>query len=65
MDTQHKIRLAVGSGLRTDVWKQFEKRFKIPKIYEYFGATEGAAAFMNLENKFGACGRASPFLVGF
>jgi nitrogenase molybdenum-iron protein alpha/beta subunit len=63
LDKTHKIRLAIGSGLRTDIWKQFEKRYGIPWIIEYFGTTEGTAALMNLENKLGACGRLSPFLV--
>ncbi|XP_045156369.2 long-chain fatty acid transport protein 2-like isoform X2 [Mercenaria mercenaria] len=62
LDKTHKIRLAIGSGLRTDIWKQFEKRYNIPWVIEYFGTTEGTAALMNLENKFGACGRISPFL---
>lgn len=63
LDKVHKLRLAIGSGLRTDIWKRFESRYGIPWIIEYFGTTEGTAALMNLENKLGACGRLSPFLV--
>lgn len=65
LDKKHNIRLAIGSGLRTDIWRQFEKRYNIPWIIEYFGTTEGTAALMNLENRLGSCGRLSPFLVCF
>ncbi|KAL3865941.1 hypothetical protein ACJMK2_043286 [Sinanodonta woodiana] len=61
-DGKSRVRAAIGNGLRVDIWEKFVKRFNVPKIYEYFGATEGTAAFMNLSNKIGACGRLSPFL---
>ena len=41
-----------------------QTRFKIPQIVEFYGATEMPIGFMNLNNKFGAVGRASPLLVG-
>ena len=42
-DRQHKIRLMFGNGLRPQIWEEFVKRFNIPKIAEFYGATEGNA----------------------
>ena len=55
-DTQHFIHKAVGNGLRPDIWSQFQKRFKIPKIMEFYGASESGCALMNLFGKVGAMG---------
>ena len=41
MDNVHRVRMAVGNGLRPDVWKEFEERFQIPSIVEFYAATEG------------------------
>ena len=61
----HNIRLAYGNGLRQDIWAEFQQRFKIPQIIEFYGATESPVAFVNYTNKVGACGRCSPILVSF
>ena len=42
-DTKHGIRLIFGNGLRPQIWPQFIKRFKIPNVSEFYGATEGNA----------------------
>ena len=42
-DTQHKLRVVFGNGLRPQIWEDFVKRFKIPQIAEFYGATEGNA----------------------
>ena len=63
LDANHKIRVAVGNGLRADIWEPFKERYKIPNICEFFGATEGTVALMNVSNRLGACGRYSPLLV--
>ena len=63
MDSVHKVRMAFGNGLRHDVWKEFEARFKIPSIIEFYAATEGNAGFINLSNKVGSVGRCSPIMV--
>lgn len=55
-DTQHKIRIMFGNGLRPDIWKQFERRFNIPMICEFYGATEGNANIINIDGKPGAVG---------
>ncbi|XP_062606097.1 long-chain fatty acid transport protein 2-like [Saccostrea cucullata] len=61
-DGNHCIRFMIGNGLRADIWEKFQARFKIPKIIEFFGASEGTVAFVNTWGKVGACGRLSPFL---
>ncbi|KAL4227803.1 hypothetical protein ACF0H5_013240 [Mactra antiquata] len=62
LDSKHNVRCAVGNGLRPDIWMEFKTRFNIPHIYEFFGATEGTIAAVNLSNRVGACGRFSPIL---
>ena len=62
-DTNHKVRVAFGNGLRRDVWQEFKARFQVPIIGEFYAATEGNAGFINHFNKTGCVGRASPLLV--
>ena len=57
-DTQHKVRLAFGNGLRAEIWDTFKSRFRIDTISECYGCTEGNVGFMNQFNKPGSCGRA-------
>nr|KAG5697723.1 hypothetical protein BaRGS_006245 [Batillaria attramentaria] len=62
LESQHKVRVAFGNGLRKDIFEQVLKRFKIPHIVEFFGATEGVTMLVNVANVPGAIGRVSPFL---
>jgi fatty-acyl-CoA synthase len=59
---QHRLRLACGNGLRTDVWEKFQEKFKIPRILEFYAATEANFSLYNVEGKPGAIGRVPPFL---
>lgn len=61
-ETQHKIRVAIGNGLRPDVWPRFVERTGIPRIMEFYGATEGNVGLVNLDSKPGAIGRIPPHL---
>ncbi|ELK05428.1 very long-chain acyl-CoA synthetase isoform X1 [Pteropus alecto] len=56
-DRDHKVRLALGNGLRSDVWREFIKRFGDIHIYEFYAATEGNIGFTNYTRKIGAIGR--------
>jgi len=47
-DKNHKIRVAIGNGLRPDIWETFQTRFQIPYIGEFYAATEGNASLFNL-----------------
>ncbi|MDR3497988.1 MAG: long-chain-acyl-CoA synthetase [Parvibaculum sp.] len=56
-ERKHRIRLAVGNGLRPEIWPAFQKRFRIPRIIEFYGATEGNVALLNYDGTVGAVGR--------
>jgi fatty-acyl-CoA synthase len=56
-ERQHKLRLITGNGLRPEIWTPFQSRFKIPKIVEFYGATEGNVSLVNFDGKVGAVGR--------
>jgi fatty-acyl-CoA synthase len=62
-ETQHRIRLCCGNGLRPDVWPEFKKRFRIPQILEFYAATEGNVAMFNFEGKESAVGRIPWFVA--
>jgi fatty-acyl-CoA synthase len=59
----HRLRLCCGNGLRAEVWEKFQKRFAIPRILEFYAATEGNFSLYNVEGKIGAVGRLPSFLA--
>jgi fatty-acyl-CoA synthase len=61
-ERSHKLRLAFGNGLRPDVWTDFQKRFAVPDILEFYGSTEGNVSVFNFDGKPGAIGRVPGFL---
>src|SRR5438552_2525061 len=63
LELVHGLRLAVGNGLRGDIWETFAKRFAIPQILEFYAATEGNFSLFNVEGKPGAIGRIPPLLA--
>jgi fatty-acyl-CoA synthase len=62
-EREHRLRLCCGNGLRADVWEEFQSRFEIPRILEFYAATEGNVSLYNVEGKVGAIGRVPPFLT--
>jgi fatty-acyl-CoA synthase len=62
-ENQHRLRLACGNGLRGDIWEGFQSRFAIPRILEFYAATEGNFSLYNVEGKAGAIGRIPPLLA--
>jgi fatty-acyl-CoA synthase len=62
-ETAHRIRMACGNGLRSDIWNQFKHRFRIPRILEFYGATEGNVSLFNVEGEPGAVGRIPSYLA--
>ena len=59
----HRLRLCCGNGLREEVWTAFAARFAVPRILEFYAATEGSFSLFNLEGKPGAIGRLPPFMA--
>ncbi|GAA1480898.1 long-chain-acyl-CoA synthetase FadD6 [Gordonia sinesedis] len=55
-DRQHSVRLAVGNGMRPDIWETFATRFGIDRIVEFYGASELNIAFVNAFNVTGTAG---------
>jgi fatty-acyl-CoA synthase len=62
-EEDHRIRMCCGNGLRPDVWNGFKERFRIPRILEFYAATEGNVSLVNVEGRPGAIGRVPPFLA--
>ena len=46
-DRDHKVRVIVGNGLRPEIWDEFQQRFGIGRISEFYGASESNLAFAN------------------
>jgi fatty-acyl-CoA synthase len=56
-EVNNTLRVALGNGLRPDVWGPFQKRFGIPDIREFYAATESPGIIINLTGKTGSVGR--------
>jgi fatty-acyl-CoA synthase len=62
-ENRHRLRLACGNGLRSDIWEAFQARFALPQILEFYAATEGNFSLYNVEGRPGAIGRIPPLLA--
>jgi fatty-acyl-CoA synthase len=62
-EREHRLRLCCGNGLRADMWRVFKARFAIPRILEFYAATEGNVTMFNFEGKPGAIGRIPHFIA--
>ena len=49
-DRAHKVRLIAGNGLRPEIWDEFTSRFNIARVCEFYAASEGNTAFINVFN---------------
>ncbi|MEU5405806.1 long-chain-acyl-CoA synthetase [Nocardia asteroides] len=43
----NRVRLAVGNGLRPELWDEFRSRFGIDRVVEFYGSSEAPLAFVN------------------
>ena len=59
----HHLRLACGNGMSADVWRAFQERFAVPRILEFYAATEANFSLVNVEGRVGAIGRVPGFLA--
>ncbi|MBP1816628.1 long-chain-acyl-CoA synthetase FadD6 [Mycobacterium sp. OAE908] len=49
-DRKHKVRVIAGNGLRPAIWDEFTNRFGIDRVCEFYAASEGNTAFVNVLN---------------
>ena len=49
-DRAHKVRLIAGNGLRPEIWEEFTTRFGVDRVCEFYAASEGTTAFINIFN---------------
>ncbi|XP_061577233.1 long-chain fatty acid transport protein 1-like isoform X2 [Cololabis saira] len=64
-EARHRVRVAIGNGLRPSVWEEFVQRFRIQRVGEFYGATECNCSLINIDGKVGACGFNSRILPSF
>jgi fatty-acyl-CoA synthase len=62
-EASHQLRLACGNGMQADAWNAFQQRFSVPRVLEFYAATEGSVSLYNCEGKPGAIGRIPSFLA--
>ncbi|KAM7405896.1 hypothetical protein PAMP_000311 [Pampus punctatissimus] len=60
-DKDHKVRLAIGNGVRAEIWREFLNRFGNIQVREFYASTEGNVGFVNYTGKIGAIGRVNFF----
>jgi len=49
-DRGHHVRVIAGNGLRPSIWDEFTARFAITRVCEFYAASEGNTAFVNVLN---------------
>lgn len=49
-DRRNELRVIIGNGMRPDIWDEFQKRFGVKHICEFYGASENNLAFVNVFN---------------
>lgn len=50
-ESRHKVRMALGNGLRQSIWTDFSSRFHIPQVAEFYGATECNCSLGNFDSQ--------------
>jgi fatty-acyl-CoA synthase len=49
-DRAHQVQMIAGNGLRPEIWDEFTTRFGIKRVCEFYAASEGNTAFINIFN---------------
>ncbi len=55
-DKGHRVTRILGNGLRPDIWDDFQERFGIEHIREFYASTEGNAVTINMDDASGSVG---------
>ena len=62
-EREHCVKCAYGTAMPRELWHRFQARFSVPRIVEFYGATELPLALVNLAGVPGYVGRiALPYL---
>jgi fatty-acyl-CoA synthase len=61
-EQDHHLRAITGNGIRPEIWRTFQRRFAIPRIVEFYGATEGNVSMLNYDGTIGAVGRVPEYI---
>ncbi len=56
-ERDNPLRIAMGNGLRADLWDDFQRRFGLAELREFYGATEAPGGIMNFTSRKGSVGR--------
>lgn len=56
-DRAHTLRCMLGAGLTPETWGRWIERFGDIRVFEGWGSTEANTALINVDNRFGSCGR--------
>jgi putative long chain acyl-CoA synthase len=60
-ERHHPVRLFIGSGMPTGLWRRVEERFAPARVLEFYASTEAGAILVNMRDvKRGAMGRPLP-----
>ena len=62
-DRRHRLRVAVGNGLRPEIWSAFRERFGIENVREFYTATEAPGILLNRDGVEGSVGRPMPLFA--
>ncbi|HEY5858090.1 MAG TPA: long-chain-acyl-CoA synthetase, partial [Aldersonia sp.] len=55
-DRDNHVNMMIGNGLRAEIWDEFKSRFGVQRVVEFYGASEGNIAFINVLNAEGTAG---------
>jgi len=55
-DRDHALRVAVGNGMAAEVWPEFQARFGVERVREFYAATESPVGIFNLSGRVGSVG---------
>ncbi|TFG28194.1 MAG: long-chain-acyl-CoA synthetase [Promethearchaeota archaeon] len=56
-EKNHTLKKMLGLGLRKEIWEEFQERFGVDHIYEFYGSTEGHRPLFNVDEIPGMVGR--------
>ncbi|XP_029058782.1 long-chain fatty acid transport protein 4 isoform X2 [Monodon monoceros] len=56
-ENRHRVRMALGNGLRQSIWTNFCSRFHISQVAEFYGATECNCSLGNFDGQPGEPGQ--------